>query len=174
MTTQDTREVFTLVLNSAKTVANGGFVLDNQTNANVLYQINFDSLFQGKNRMYKYAQLRGLLISELVSVTALPNAIGYISIVGFSQKNSLGVVASPIIFNQIPTADSPIISGSMLGAYYYNGFRSTLSSYEAYELCTLPQGIQNIQVQFTSLTDAIQAGGNLGNYNLILQFELYN
>lgn len=162
-------EVFILLLNSEKTIQNGGFVLNSDTNADVLYQIDFNALFQGKNFEYKYAQLRGQIVSEKVGVSPLPNAIGFISIVGFAQKNTLGTTAAPVVFSTLPSLDT--VGGN---GYYFPGFRSTLFGYEAYELCTIPQGIQNIRVQFTSLTDAIQASGNIGNYNLVLQFELYN
>ena len=163
-------EVFTLLLNSEKTIQQGGFVLDSTTNSDVQYQIDFDALFQGKNLEYKYAQLRGAIITEKVGVSPLPNTIGFISVVGFAQKNTLGTTSAPVVFSTLPSTDN---FGGVNG-YYFPGFRSTLFTYEAYELCTIPQGIQNIRVQFTSLTDAIQAGGTIGNYNLVLQFELYN
>ena len=41
----NSREVFTLLLNSTKLISDGGFMLDNSNNADVKYQVNFDALF---------------------------------------------------------------------------------------------------------------------------------
>lgn len=171
--TIDTRESFTLLLNSEKLISQGGFVLNSDTNANVKYQVNFDELFQQRDKLYKYAQIRAQLISERVSVSPLPSSIGTISIVGLGMGDSKGTDGLPILFSL--NIGSPIASGDATTGYFATSFGASLGNSErGIQFTSIPFGIREFSVQFTSTTGAIQAGGNIGNYNLLIQFELYN
>lgn len=171
--TINTRESFTLLLNSEKLISQGGFVINSDTNANVLYRVDFDELFQQRNKLYKYAHIRGQLISERVSSSPLPSSIGNLSIMGLGLGNTDGVEGVPLIFSL--NIGSPTASGDTSLGYFMTSFGASLgNSEEGTQFTSIPYGIREFSIQYTSLTGAIQAGGNLGNYNLILQFELYN
>ena len=162
-------QIFTLVLSSDVAISDGGFVLDSTNNCNTRYLVNFDSLFQGENRRYSKCMLRSQLISQNVASSAINNATGLLTLQGLGSANSLGING---LFLGVMVPAGAGASGVSTG-YYYNG-SGTIPFPNGVQVTQIPTGIRDFYVVFTSIADTIQLNANLGNYKLVLQFELYD
>lgn len=163
------KEVFTLVLMNDLPIANGGFMIDSTNNSNTKYQVDFGSLFQGRDRLYNKCQVRSQLISNGVVASTINSSVGVLSLVGLGSGNSLGTNGLFLMFLN-PSASS--VSGSSTG-YFYAGV-SSLPTANGTQLTTIPTGIREFNIVFQSVSGVIQADANMGNYRLVLQFELYD
>lgn len=163
------KEVFTLVLCNQLTIDGGtGFALNTSNKASISYQVNFDALFNGKQKLYKKCQVRTAIISSFVAATALPNAIGSVSAVGLASGNDLGTNGL-FLMNYIPSNANA--SGSSTG-YYFN--TNVLTNLNGTQMSQVPRGVQTFSINFTNISGALQATGNVPDYRLNLQFELYD
>jgi hypothetical protein len=167
----NSREVFTLLLNSTKLISNGGFVLDNSNNANVKFQVNFDALFQNRDKLYKRCQLRGQMVSLLVPPSQSIGAFGYLELQQLGTKNTLGLVALPV--SQYISLGRLASSDSVFG-HANNPFYNYLENLEGIELDEIPVGGKNFSIQYKNVLGNIQSGSDIGLYTLLLQFELFN
>jgi hypothetical protein len=161
-------ETFTLLLNNTLDLTEGGYCIDTTLNSRAKYQVNFDSLFNQRQRFYKKCQVRYELASEYKASTALQNVIGGIYVTGLSTQNTLGAYGLPIANLLLPQISSAV----QAGGWFYN-IRNT-SDTNGVQLCSIPSGIQDIQVNFVSVLDVPLQGGNIPNYQLKLFFQFYD
>ena len=168
-------ETFTLALISDKAVSDGGFMVNNSNLYNIKYQVDFDALFQGKNREYSKAQVRVQLITNTfnTNTTSFAKVIGGISLTGLTATNSLGTTGL-FLTTYYPTNGT--MTGLTNGGAYLN--ISTLSFRNGTQVNTIPTGVREFNVQFSSVggTTQIKLPGenDMPNYRMILQFELYD
>lgn len=165
----NTKEVFTLLLNSTKSIEQGGFMLDDSYNANVKFQVNFDALFQKRNELYKRCQIRAQMISMLVPPSQSIACFGFLDLMGLGTKNTLGCISLPI--SQYIALGRLASSDSVFG-HSNNPFYNYLENYEGIELDEIPLGGKNFSIQFKNVLGNVS--GDVGDYTLLLQFELFN
>jgi len=165
-----TREVFTLQLISELTVANGGFALDTTNNSDILYQVDFDSLFNGIDKKYSKCQVRGSLVSNGRGAGDLNDSVGFVILVGLGSNNSLGInglhicTTSPL--NKAESGQSQFIG--------YSYATSTLMHSNGSQVSPIPSGIMQFRIQYYDAIQEILFNANMPNYSLSLQFELYD
>lgn len=162
------KEVFTLLLGNQLTLSTGtGFALNNTNRAAVQYQVNFDSLFNGKNKLYKKCQVRTSIITDNVAVATLDKASGSIFATGLVSGNDLGTNGL-FLMNYYPSNSN--VSGSSTG-YYLN--KTVFNNANGTQMNAVPSGVQTFTVRFTNISSALQATANVPDYRIALQFELY-
>lgn len=162
-------ETFTLALTSDKSVQNGGFMINDSDKYNIQYQVNFDALFQGKNREYSKAQVRIQFISNLILAnTSYSSTLGSLQLTGLTSVNSLGANG---LYLSIYYPTNGNMTG-LSGGPYYN--ISTLSFKNGTQVATIPTGIREFNVLFTTIGGLKQTGIAPPNYRMVLQFELYD
>jgi len=162
------KEVFTLLLGNQLTLSTGtGFALNNNNRAAVQYQVNFDSLFNGKNKLYKKCQVRTAIISDNVAIATLDKASGSIFATGLVSGNDLGTQG---LFLMNYSASNSNVSGSSTG-YFLN--TSVFDNANGTQMNAVPTNVQTFTVNFTNISGALQATANVPDYRLALQFELY-
>lgn len=165
-----TREVATLNLISELTVANGGFALDTTNNANILYQVDFDSLFNGRDKLYSKCQVRGSLVSNGRGSGDLSDSTGFVILVGLGSNNSLGI-------NGIHIVTTYPINKQEAGLSQFVGYSyatSTLMNPSGSQVSPIPSGIRQFRIQLYDPIQELLFNANMPNYSLILQFELYD
>lgn len=162
------REIFSLALTSDTTLPNGGFVLDNTNRSNVLYQVDFDSLFNGRNKMYKNCQVRCQIISTASTTTTIDTVSGALILQGLGSGNSLGINGYQLA-NMSPTNSN--VSGTLTGFFYTV---STLAAANGTQITQVPEGVRQFRIVFNSVAGTLQATASMPSYRLVLQFELYN
>lgn len=167
----NSRESFTLLLLSTKSVSDGGFMLDNSNDANVKYQVNFDALFQNRDKLYKRCQVRGQMISMLVPPSSSINSMGYLELQQLGTKNTLGLVSLPI--SQYISLGRLASSDTVFG-HSNNPQYNYLDNLEGIELDEIPVGSRNFSIQYKNVIGNLQPGADIGDYTLLLQFELFN
>lgn len=167
----NSREAFTLLLSSTKSITDGGFMLDNTNKANVKYQVNFDALFQNRDKLYKRCQVRGQMISMLVPPSSSINSMGYFELQELGTKNTLGLVSLPI--TQYISLGR-LASGDGVFGHSNNPQYNYLDNLEGIELDEIPVGGKNFSIQYKNVLDNIQPDADIGDYTLLLQFELFN
>jgi hypothetical protein len=161
-------ETFILVLNNTLDLTEGGYCIDTTLNSRAKYQVNFNSLFNQRQRLYKKCQVRYELLSEYKGNTPLQNVVGGIYITGLSTQNTLGAYGLPIANVLLPQISSAVEADG----WFFNN-RSTTDT-NGVQLCSIPSGTQVIQVNFMSVLDVPLEGGNIPNYQLKLYFEFYD
>jgi hypothetical protein len=161
-------ETFILILNNTLDLTEGGYCIDTTLNSKAKYEVNFNSLFQQRQRFYKKCQVRYELISEYKASTLLPNVIGGIYIAGLSTQNTLGAYGLPVVNNLQPQTSAAVQSGG----WFFNN--RNISDVNGVQLCSIPSGTQVIQVNFVSVLDVPLQPGNIPNYQLKLFFEFYD
>lgn len=164
------KEVFTLNLISELSVANGGFVLDTTNNANILYQVDFDSLFNGRDKLYSKCQVRGSLISNGRGPGDLSDSTGFVILVGLGSNNSLGI-------NGLHIVTTYPINKAQAGLSQFTGYSyatSTLENPNGSQVSPMPTGIQQFRIQLYDPIQELLFNANMPNYTLSLQFELYD
>lgn len=161
------KEYFGLLLQNQLSISDGGFCLDTTSNANAVYQVDFDALFQGRGKLYNKAQVRARLISDGEGQTPIENAIGTLSILGLPSVG-LGTQGTYIMgLTPSPQTDAGDTTAT---GYYYN--LSSMNNKNGTQV-GVPSGIQVIRVQCRSVLGTILAPGNMPDYSLYLEFELY-
>ena len=164
--------IYTLYLSTMITAQAGVFnnlvPIDKSNLGNVSWFVNWNDLFKdvNQNGKYSHCRLRYQLISLTSANLTVANATGYLTISGISTNNQSSAVSSTILGLVTPSL-SPAGSTN----YYYN-----IGSLEQHGInINIPSGNSQISVRFYN-DDAISlmASGNLAEYNLLLQFELYN
>jgi len=167
----NSREAFTLLLLSTKSVSQGGFMLDNSSDSNTQYQVNFDALFQGRDKLYKRCNLRAQMISMLVPPSSSINSMGYLEIQRLGTKNTLGLIALPITqyisLGRLASSDT-VFGHSNNPQYNY------LENIDGVELDEIPVGSRNFAIQYKNVLGNIQPSADIGDYSMLLQFELFN
>lgn len=161
-------EVYGLLLSNSLTPNSGGFRISPDSNkASATYQIDFDALFQGRGHLFNKAQIRGQFITNSITYVDIATATGTVSIVGLAN-NDLGNHGAYIcpLFPEYPKFGSPDASG-----IYFNV--STLDNVQG-TVVSVPSGVRPIQVALRSVIGALLPNGDIPDYNLYLQFELYD
>lgn len=161
-------ETFILVLRNTLDLTKGGYCIYTTLNSKAKYQVNFDTLFNNRQRFYKKCQVRYLLTSNRLTSTPLGNVVGGIYITGLSMQNTLGAYGLPICNLLFPQNSAAVETGG----YFFN--RSSLTDVNGVQLCSIPYGTQVIGVDFVSVLDVLLQGGNIPDYDLELHFEFYD
>lgn len=142
--------------------------IDKTNLANVSWFVNWNDLFKDANQNGKYSHCR--LRYQLISLTSanltVANATGYLTLSGVSTNNQSSAVSSTILGMVTPS-----LSPAGTTNYYFN--MGTLQ--EQGINVNIPQDNSQISVRFYN-DDAmsLMVSGNLAEYTLLLQFELYN
>jgi hypothetical protein len=161
------REYYGLLLQNQLSVSQGGFCLDTTSNANAIFQVNFDALFQGRGNLFNKCQVRGRLVSDGLGETPVQNALGFVSIIGL-PSSSFGTNGTYILpLNPSPQTDAGDLEQT--GYYFSNSSMSNRNGTQV----SIPTGIRQIQVQFRSVAGSLHVAGNIPDYSLYLEFELY-
>jgi len=162
-------ETFVLVLRNTLNLTNGGYCIDTTVNSKATYQINFDTLFNNRQRFYKKCQIRCSLKSSIKPNQFLQNTVGIVSLVGLGSNNTLGANGLPILPVLFPQSATFIGSTD---TYFYT--RGTLCNSNGVQLCSIPYGVQNIQVVFSDMVNAVLPSADIPDYELELYFEMYD
>lgn len=162
------KEVFTLILCNQLDLTENGFCLNTTNNASALYQVNFDSLFNGKQKLYNKCQLRVALVTNPIAAATLDKAVGSIYITGLTSGNDLGTNGL-FVCNYNPSNASA--SGSSTGYYLPNNFYQNTNGTQMNQV---PTGVRNFNVNFVNITGDLQPTANVPDYRMALQFELYD
>lgn len=166
MTQKHTREVFTLRL-----IPNEGYV---DYAYGIRYEVNFDALFQDKQKFYKHCAVRGNWMTDLYFPTQIQNTVGFLEITGLLSGYLHGDPSYPLlVMSPRPT---PLFTVDNPNGYIYETGEGVLNSLEnehGLQTTSIPSGVRRFTVLETSVADnSIVAYGSL--FELILQFELYN
>lgn len=162
------KEIFSLALTSDTTLQSGGFVLDSTNRSNVLYQVDFDSLFNNRNKIYSKCQVRCHLISTASTTTSIDSVSGALILQGLGSGNTLGINGIQLA-NMFPTNSN--VSGTLTGFFYTI---NTLSSENGSQVTQVPEGVRQFRIVYNSVAGTLQATASMPSYRLVLQFELYN
>lgn len=169
MPQKNTKEVFTLLLISSR-----DGTVDPNNSASVSYMVNFDSLFQGREKLYKRCIVRSNWTTGGITATTVNNTVGVLEIQGLFSGNLLGDSSHPLLFIY------PFNSASAgTGGFYFQ----TTSNFNTVPLMglntavgvetTIPSGIRRFLINELSVV-----GNSLStyttDYSVIIQFELYN
>lgn len=162
------KEVFTLALSSETLFSDGGFVLDSSNNSNILYQVDFNSLFNNRNKLYSKCQVRCHLISTASTTTTIDAVSGILVLQGLGSGNTLGLNGIQLA-NMSPTNST--VSGTLTGFFYTV---STLNALNGSQVTQVPEGIRQFRIIFNSVAGTLQPNTSMPNYRITLQFELYD
>jgi hypothetical protein len=137
----------------------------------VTYQVNWDALFQGKNKLYKNCFIRTRLSgASNISKDTVGNSAGVLSVVGLGYNKSVsedinGLVLAPVSY----LASSSYSSDTGV----YLDINTLPSDDGGCPQITPPQGITNISILFTEdATGNPMPVARLSNYVLTLSFKL--
>lgn len=132
------------------------------------YRIDWDMLFQGKNKLYKTCFVRMNCVGRaLIAKEFIATSIGQISVVGLGYNKSWSPDVPGLLLSAINVSDAlPIVEG---GGYYINV--STLENVSAPQISP-PQGIGSITVNFSLADGTPMETNRLSAYTLDLYFEL--
>lgn len=162
---------FTVWLSTQITSPTSNYVvpIDKSNLANCSWRIDWQNLFKGNEKEYKFCRVRYMLIGETFTASTpasndWTNYTGYLAI-------------------SLPTSfQSETTNGSILGLTYPQdcpitgtGTHCILSSTmgEAGVDINVPTGVSQVNVQMISWTNN-QLISTMQNYSLLLNFELYN
>ena len=162
------KEIFSLALTSEILVSDGGFALDTANNSNILYQVDFDSLFNNRNKIYSICQVRCHLISTASTTSTIDAVSGSLILQGLGSGNTLGLNGIQLA-NMFPTNSS--VSGTLTGFFY---IINTLNSVNGSQVTQVPEGVRQFRIVYNSVAGTLQPNTSMPNYRLVLQFELYN
>lgn len=162
------KEIFSLALTSDLSLQNGGFVLDSTNRSNVLYQVDFDSLFNNRNKIYSKCQVRCHLISTASTTSSIDSVSGSLILQGLGSGNTLGINGIQLA-NMSPTNSN--VSGTLTGFFYTV---STLATANGSQVTQVPEGVRQFRIVYNSVAGTVQATASMPSYRLVLQFELYN
>lgn len=163
--------VFTLFLSTQITSpkTNSVVPLDKSNLSNCSWRIDFDNLFKGMDKDFKYCRVRFNLISNsftasVPATTDWQNYSGYLAI------------STPTMFNAETT------TGTILGMVYPIDCPITGTGIHCIQVSTLsecgvdiikPTGVQQMNVMLVN-DDSISYMTTFQEYELLLSFELYN
>lgn len=164
------KEVFTLNLISELSEQNGGFMINSTNNANILYEVDFDSLFNGRDKLYSKCQVRGSLISNGRGSGSLDDSTGFVILVGLGSNNSLGINGLHIV-TTYPINKQEAGLSQFVG---YSYATSTLQNPNGSQVSPIPTGIKQFRIQLYDPIQELLFNANMPNYTLSLQFELYD
>lgn len=161
-----TSEIFNLTVYSGSTKP---YVEYNGDVSRCRYRIDWDMLFQGKNKLYKTCFVRMSCVGRaLIIKEYIATSIGQISVVGLGYNKSWSPDVPGLLLSPIRVSDSlPIVEAG--SGYYINA--STLENVIAPQISP-PQGIGSITVNFSLPDGTPMAQARLSNYTLDLYFEL--
>jgi hypothetical protein len=162
------KEVFTLILSNQLDLTINGFALNATNKASVVYQVDFNALFNGKDKMYNKCQLRMALMTNNLAASSIALATGSILITGLASGNNLGTNG---LFVANYTPANANASGSSTG--YYLPTNALLNT-NGTQMNQIPTGIRQFNVNFVNLSGALQPSANIPDYRMVLQFELYD
>ena len=133
------------------------------------YRIDWDMLFQGKNKLYKTCFVRMQCVGRaIIAKEFIASSVGQISVVGLGYNKSWSPDVPGLVLSPIQVSDSlPIVESGP--GYYIN--TSTLENVVAPQISP-PQGIGSITVNFSLPDGTAMATGRLSAYTLDLYFEL--
>jgi len=162
---------FTLWLSTLITSPTSNYVvpIDKSNLSNVSWRIDFDNLFKGRQKDYKYCRVRFFLMGETFTAAVTPandwtNYCGYLTF--STPSNFQSDTTNGTILGLTYPQDCPIT-----GTGVHCMFSSTMS--EAGIDINIPLGVQQVNVQLISwITN--QFISTMQNYSLLLNFELYN
>ena len=162
--------VYSLFLNTATTNVNYSFA-GKSTNASVFWNINYDDLFQGDNKIYKNCRVRFQLISTrwTTSATDWDNYCGYITTnlaSKYQQQRGLNGTVLGMIHPQIPA-----IAAIQTATIGYN--ISTLQT-TGVDI-NVPQGFSPLYINLytDSTSQALISWTTEPQWSIFLTFELY-
>ena len=162
---------FTLWLSTLITSPTSNYVvpIDKTNLSNVSWRIDFDNLFKGKQKDYKFCRVRYFLMGESFAA-ATPASSDWTNYSGY------------LTFSTPSSFQSDTTNGTILGLTYPQdcpitgtGVHCMLSSTmsEAGIDINIPSGVSQVNVQLISWTTN-QVISTMQNYSLLLNFELYN
>lgn len=165
MTQKHTREVFTLVLDSDEAY------FDQYSGAR--YEVNFDALFQGREKFYKRCAVRGNWITDRILETQLGNVVGFLEISGLLSGHLHGDSAYPLLI--LYPSPSMNFTGNPTQNIYETGTGelNSLENEHGIQTMSVPSGVRRFFVQETSVANN-SISEYMAGYKLVLQFELYN
>ena len=160
------REVFCLTLYSASTQP---YVQNATLYGATQYLVNWDALFNGRNKFYKNCGVRIRLNGNgEIAKSSISNATGYISLIGLGYNRSVGNEVPGLVIGPLDFAQASVISAAETG-YYLKV--DTTASVCAPQI-TAPQGITSMTVLMTQENGAQMGNANLSPYTITLCFEL--
>lgn len=173
MVQKNSKEVFTLFLRETD-----GYVSD----ARVIFEVNYDALFNGRDKLYRKCQVRGNWMTTGITATQINNLVGVLELQGCLSGYLLGDSNYPLLcIIPLPTSDSGGgIDGENIYASYHTSYTgvlpimNSLNQKDGLQTTNIPSGIQRITLNQTSVADNLLIGYTPGNFVTILQFELYN
>ena len=163
--------VFTLWLSTQITSPTSSYVvpIDKSNLANVSWRVDFDNLFKGKEKEYKFCRVRFNLIGETFAAATPPssdwtNYCGYLSVSLPSSFQS--DIVNGTILGLIYPQDCPI-TGTSVHCMFNNTMTDIGSD------INIPTGVQQMNVALMSwITN--QPITTMQQYSLMLAFDLYN
>lgn len=158
------KEVFTLTLTSS-----GRFMRDNSLNTRILYEVDFDALFQGRDVYYDSCAVRAEYQTNNngTPAVALGTTTGYLTLEGLASNASLGM--NGIYLVGLNPRNSNITNFSV--GYYY--FVSSLANANGTPMA-IPKGVRQFYLTSRNEDGAVMAEMTGTGSACILQFELYN
>lgn len=163
-------ETFTLNLTTLASFSNRGFFIQsNSAKSNAEYQVDFDSLFQGRADQFKRCRVRASLISNSqtnASITSDINEIlGTVVLNGLSSIYSQGIngILLGITFPRTTSVTGQVGSHWILNNWLQNTYGIEI---------TIPRGKLNIGIQFLKLSGSLMT--SVPDYLITLQFELFD
>lgn len=162
------REVFCLSLYSAST---RGYVIDTTLYGATQYSVNWDALFNGRNKMYKSCFVRARIVGNgEIAKSSIANATGVVSLVGLTSSRTIGNELQGLVIAPLNFSAASVISATETG--YYLNIDTTAS------LCapqtTPPQGVSPITLLFSQENGSTMANANMSPYYVTLCFELFD
>jgi hypothetical protein len=158
------KEVFTIILFSS-----GRFVVDATVNTRILYEVDFDALFQGRDVYYDSCAVRAEYQTNNNGSPAISigQSTGYLTIEGLASNASLGI-EGVYLLSLIPT-NSNITNFSV--GYFYNN--TSLQNINGTPMA-IPKGVRRFYITSRADSGAIMPAMTGVGQMTLLQFELYN
>jgi hypothetical protein len=148
------------------------YLVSNLTLGACTYALNWDAIFNGLNRKYKFAMVRCHLTGfSNIAKDTVSNAVGYLSLVGLGSAYSYSQDIQGVIMGDLQFANSAQVSASETGYYLNMDTRGDAVA----PMIPTPQGVMStMTVLFSQEGGTIMANANLSNYSLTLIFELFD
>lgn len=162
------REVFSLFLYSA---SSRGYVIDSTNYGATQYSVNWDALFNGRNKMYKSCYVRIRMIGNGdIARNSVANATGTVSLVGLSSSRTFGNEMQGLVVAPFNYGSSSVISATENG--YFITIDTTTSNTPPQTVP--PQGISPLTVLMSQENGSVMANANLSPYSITIFFELFD
>lgn len=162
------REVFCLSLYSA---SSRGYVINSDLYGATQYSINWDALFNGRNKLYKSCYVRVRLTGNGdIARSSVTNATGVVSLVGLSSSRTVGNEIQGLVIAPLSFVLSGGVSATETG--YYIIVDTTTS--QCPPQTTPPQGISPLTILMAQENGNVMANSNLSPYYISICFELFD